>query len=273
MHFRDQSSPLYFFVERYRENQAYDMPGGHMHTWNELYYLIEGERRYFIDGQIYTVHAGDVIFIPKGTMHHTTSISDNPHERYLVEFGDGYIPESLRIRADECFGIRHFTLSHEERGEFLHLLQKAETECASEDSLANVLFHTYMAELLIMLIRRLNTGIQTHTRPRTPTERLIESATEYIVAHLQNNLTLTHVADTFHLSHAYFSRIFKAYTGFGFNEYLTQLRVHRAANLLNNTGVSVSEIAHLCGFADSNYFSSVFKKTMGISPKKYRMQK
>lgn len=271
MYTQEIDSPLYFKVEKSLSRRAYNMPGGHMHTHHELYYLIEGERRYFIDGQIYTVHEGDVVLIPKSTLHHTTSISSRQHVRYLVEFGDGFIHESIEPQVSNCFNVRHFTLSTEQRQEFEHILDKLDAEQSTKSPFSDAMFHAYTTELLVMLIRCLQAGAQEHEKPKTQTEQLIEAATDYITENLQTTLTLTHVADKFHLSHSYFSRIFKAYTGFGFNEYLTHLRVQKATQLLLNSPSPISEIAYLCGYSDSNYFSSVFKKDTGLSPIKYRM--
>ena len=59
-------------------------------------------------------------------------------------------------------------------------------------------------------------------------------------------------------------------TGKGFREYLTELRLTDAASLLRYSELSVTEIAYSVGFCESNYFSNVFKKQYGISPKDYR---
>lgn len=82
-------------------------------------------------------------------------------------------------------------------------------------------------------------------------------------------LTLKSAAQMLHLSNSHLSRIFKKYTGFGFLEYLTILRIENAKHLLEDTSMSVSEIASECGFNDSNYFSSAFKSQTGISPLQY----
>ena len=266
-----ESKSAYFRIEKSVSKHAFNMPGGHMHGWNELYYLFEGERRYFIDGQIYTVCEGDVILIPKSTPHHTTSISSRPHIRYLVEFGDDLIQESLHPFIDKCFQVRHFTLSSEQRATFEKILQKSERELSTKSPCYEALLKAYTTELLVLTIRLLQSGCQIRDRQKTPTEQLIESSTSYIEKNLQSDLKLTHLSDKYHLSPSYFSRIFKAYTGFGFNEYLTHLRIQKATQLLRNTSEPISEIAYWCGFSDSNYFSTVFKKETGLSPIKYRM--
>ena len=71
-------------------------------------------------------------------------------------------------------------------------------------------------------------------------------------------------------SQEHLSRTFKKHTGFGFNEYLTLVRLQHAEQLLKgDEKMSISTIAYNCGFNDSNYFSDKFKKMYGTSPLKY----
>ena len=70
------------------------------------------------------------------------------------------------------------------------------------------------------------------------------------------------------------SRTFKLCTGFGFNEYVTLLRLRHAEEMIkSNPEMTISEIAYECGFNDGNYFSYKFKKMYGIPPIKARETK
>ena len=80
-------------------------------------------------------------------------------------------------------------------------------------------------------------------------------------------LSLIHI---FHLHPAYFSSIFKQCSGSSFKEYLNMVRVEESKRLLSNTEYSIIDIAVACGFDDQSYFSKVFKKYTGMSPKQYR---
>ena len=64
--------------------------------------------------------------------------------------------------------------------------------------------------------------------------------------------------------------LFKKNLGMTFTEHLNQTRVGKSCSLLTSTTLSLSEIASRCGFEDQSYFSKVFKKQMGVSPKEYR---
>ena len=86
-----------------------------------------------------------------------------------------------------------------------------------------------------------------------------------------NHISLSEMAESFSVSAEHLSRMFKKETGFGFNEYVTLVRLQRAESMLKNeNGKSISEIAYACGFNDSNYFSDKFKKAYGVVPSEIR---
>ena len=93
---------------------------------------------------------------------------------------------------------------------------------------------------------------------------------DYIDRHYADDITSKSLSELFFLSHAHFCRKFKETIGFSPAEYINGVRVNEAAKLLNAGGMSVTEIAARTGFSNSNYFGGVFKKYMGVSPRKYR---
>ena len=85
-----------------------------------------------------------------------------------------------------------------------------------------------------------------------------------------DTLSLRHISDKFDMNKSFLSKRFKTATGFGFKEYIINLRIQNACRLLLETNKSITDIAFECGFNDSNYFGDSFRKIKGISPRKYR---
>ena len=99
---------------------------------------------------------------------------------------------------------------------------------------------------------------------------IIRKSIRYISKNFSRNLTLEEVAEQVHLNPAYFSTLFKQSTGSSFKEYLNMVRVEESKRLLSNTDYSIIDISLAAGFGDQSYFSKVFKKYTGMTPKQYR---
>lgn len=109
-------------------------------------------------------------------------------------------------------------------------------------------------------------------RRRDNTARqVIEEAKQYIQDHYQEpDLSVEMVCRQLHMSPVYFSTIFRKETGKTCVAYLTDVRLNRAVELLNQTSDKTYVIARKVGYQEQNYFSYVFKKKFGVSPTKYR---
>lgn len=107
------------------------------------------------------------------------------------------------------------------------------------------------------------------SKRKTYKEHLINSIQKYIDSHIEERLSLNDVAAVFGLSPNYLSTLFKKTCSIGFSEYITQGKISRAKNLLLEQDMKIYEIAEHLGFESAFYFSKVFKKVEGISPREY----
>ena len=98
----------------------------------------------------------------------------------------------------------------------------------------------------------------------------IYEAVRYIEGNLTQRLTLNQVASSINLSPNYLSSLFKKELGVGFVDYITEKRVERAKELLENTGLKTYEVAQQAGFVDESYFSKTFKRLTGKRPSAFR---
>lgn len=95
---------------------------------------------------------------------------------------------------------------------------------------------------------------------------------DYISSHLEKSLSLNDVAAVFNFSPNYLSQLFSRNGASGFVEFVTETRIKSAKELMATTNLRVYEISDRVGFESSSYFSKVFKKLEGVSPREY-MQK
>ncbi len=108
------------------------------------------------------------------------------------------------------------------------------------------------------------------TRKEEHENQLVVKAQTYIQENFQKDLSLDEVSRQLDLSPYYFSKLFKEETGCNFVEYVTELRITKAKELLKQEDRSMKEICASVGYGDPNYFSRIFKKHVGVTPTEYR---
>ncbi|SFG09939.1 Helix-turn-helix domain-containing protein [Desulfotomaculum arcticum] len=97
-------------------------------------------------------------------------------------------------------------------------------------------------------------------------EQVVSWIQNYLQVNYHKNITLEHLAEKVYLSPCYVSRAFRQVTGLNFMQYLTEIRIERAMQLLKIGKYSVSEVAEAVGYKDASYFSQMFKKKTGFVP-------
>jgi AraC-like DNA-binding protein len=125
-----------------------------------------------------------------------------------------------------------------------------------------------VASLLSHCRDLLGSQIQTASR----SQALFEAIRDYIDERYASPLTRESVAQAFYISPNYLSHLFQKTGSIGFNEYLNHTRLEHAKTLLKGYELKIKEVAHTCGFVDSNYFCRLFRKNTERSPSEYRRQ-
>lgn len=111
------------------------------------------------------------------------------------------------------------------------------------------------------------------SKRKTYKDHVITNVQKYIDSHIEEHLSLNEVAAVFGLSPNYLSVLFKKTCNIGFSEYITQKKISRAKALLLEQNLKVYEAAEHLGFESAFYFSKVFKKVEGVSPREFIQQK
>lgn len=251
------------------------MASAHLHPMYEIYYLQNGTRKIFLEDSIYILERGDLVFIPVNTIHKTSYVNDKTHERIVINFSDAAVPDIKSSSAPESLKkmflaepVIHISNMHRDYVE--GLLNRMLSEYEQRDGYSDMNIKNCLQELIIFLIRCAHHKSSEYFQNMDVQDTLMQDAARYIRTNYMKDLSLDAVAAHVNISPTYFSKKFKASTGFGYKEYLTNVRIQQASDMLLETTASVSEIAQKCGFSDSDYFGIVFKKSKGISPLRYR---
>lgn len=261
-------------IDKMKRSSSFSMAKDHVHDYYELYTVLSGQCRFFVETNIFSVSAGNGVIISPGTLHHTTAYSGASYERFIIYFNqEDILPavwqEAVSVMPD-FFESRKIPLPSYHHKELAELLQKIHIEAKSDN--ASLLLTCYVHELLLLLVRYQDiTTVQNEISD--PTAAAISQAAEYISANLIEDITLEDAAGVANLSSTYFSKKFKELTGVGFKEYVNHQRIKQASSLLLQTNHSITEISEECGFHNSNYFGDLFKQMRGVSPSVYRKMK
>lgn len=241
------------------------MSGIHYHGHNELYYLISGETKYFVGDEIFRMRAGDFIFVPKGILHQTDSENCLHNERILLTFGDAVFDSQTLPLLEKLSSFKIFRIPQGEVCRAEELLRRLQGEFESNEPYRNVTIRLYILELAALLCR-----YRCEYAPgENASDRVVCAVSEYIRTNYAQELSLKSLSRQFALSESCLSRKFKEVSGMGISRYITSVRIHNAARMLAETECSVTQAAERCGFNDSNYFASVFKRAEGITPLRY----
>src|SRR5690606_30835001 len=105
----------------------------------------------------------------------------------------------------------------------------------------------------------------------TNLSRLVKETIDFVQTNYTNKqLTLEEIAQKFHVTPVYLSKTIKKELGVTYVQIITNLRIKAAKNFLKTSNLSIREIADYCGYDSQHYFSTAFRKMVGVSPKQYR---
>jgi AraC-like DNA-binding protein len=219
-------------------------------------YVQEGEGNVIINSCSYEVKKGEVYFLPKGSNHQYFSNDKNPWRKiwftatgsladYLV---GAYNFENINV-------IRNCNIN-ESMEKVLNLLK---TKPSDINLLAPLLFH----EVLLTMASAVDINAMSHS----PLALRIKN---YLDTHIESHVSLREISRAVYRSPSQIIRIFKKEFNLTPYEYLLNCRLKTAMLMLQNTFMSVKEIAYKLDFADEHYFSSFFKEKTEMTPSKYR---
>lgn len=203
----------------------------------------------------------------------SAAVKQGSHEKTLAALDAMCVQmQTQMLPYEQCLRTCQRTVLHllEMMGEYLSQEDMVSLERAWDNT--NLFAATTLPLLQSMLHTVCNLAFDSFSRASEDDATLrVRKAEAYIREHYgDESLSLNTIRDVFSISVSYFSAIFKAGTGTTFVEYLTQVRIDKAKELLALTEKRANEIAAEVGFADPHYFSVTFKRVVGTTPREYR---
>ncbi len=257
-------------------------PEQHRHSFQELVIIAGGEGKHWVGDEIHRIETGDV-FVLLGDMKHSYKdtrdlfLINILYDMRQINFPTadvGTLPgyHSLFQLEPRMRGRRDFKnrlrLSPEQLDSALRLVAELEDELNSRKPGYYFLATAHLMRLIGFLSRCYTSMETVEGRPFQRLGRLL--------GHMEKNyaerLSIKDLTRVACMSQTTLMRTFKQLMGRSPIEHLIQLRISKARQLMRHTDLSMTEIAQRTGFCDSNYLARQFRKTVGISPRKFRNQ-
>ena len=257
----------------------------HHHDFYELTVVLDGIGTYEYQGKTYLINAGDTFITLPGELHHYCD------QQNLALMNFIWYPEQLPVSPEKLTSIpgyrTFFSLEPQSRSLFrfehrlslspeqIYALQtyfrRIETELQHRSDGTPTYVGLIFAELLIAVSRFYNEKQKISKSVNNELQKLDE-VLNFIHNNIAHPVTRGQAAKIFGSSESTFLRSFKRIMQESFSDYLLNLRLQHARNMLLTSNKTLSEISMECGFCDSNYLCFRFRKKFNQSPHQFRMK-
>ena len=257
-------------------DETYSGCSWHFHSELQLCYVIRGSGQRMIGDRLCEIEAGEVVLLGSNLPHvwRYDSTTAGDIEAVVVHFDAAVLGADWLQRPE----LRDVRLLLTRAGQGLQATGELQATLAERIiSIGDSHGLSRMIGLLDILrvmseSREFNAICSTGYQPvaaQLDVERL-RRACDFINEHAHEELTRDSVAEVVHMSSSGFSRFFKSHSGMTFQEYVADVRISRACQLLASSDLTITEISLRCGFTELSTFNRTFKRYRDTTPSKYR---
>ncbi len=227
-----------------------------------IHYIVSGKGIFKIDNKLYHLSAGQAFLIPPEKSVSYQSDEVDPWIYSWIGFsGDGCKKLLKNIGLSLETPVCEST-SPKQTGFYMDLIQ-------TSSRLKDGKEYAMMGNFLLFLS---TLDYQKQEEQKETLNNYASKATDYIARNYAYDISVDDIAHFVNISRSHLFRIFKEQLGVSIQQYLMNIRISTAADMLSTTDYSIQEICFSSGFKDCNYFSKVFMKQKGLSPTQYRNQ-
>ena len=232
-----------------------------------LFIVIEsGSGTITVRNQEYVLSQGDCAFI-NCSEPYSHSTDEHPWSLRWVHFNGPTMAAVYQKYLERSGSIAYNASNHVS---YSALLNQINESALSDSYVRDMELHQLLSSLLTEVMKDCWNPESIHKSPIS--ESNTEQLRSYLSEHYTEKISLDELSSRFYLSKFYLTKLFKEQYGVTISDYILDLRIHHAKELLRFSNTSLEEIASECGFYDLPYFSRKFKKAEGITPSAYRNQ-
>lgn len=253
-----EKKTYYFFSKIIDKLQPYPTM---FHPHMELFYVTHGSSEVVIDGARYTLEKDELILVFPYVVHEYKRSPDVLGK--LVMFSPSVCPDYEKTFLTMRPKNPRIRLSSKIiRSSISRILELMNINNSISNDVAKAYLRAVIGDLLLQLdLEKVNATDFSTT----------QKALQYCSAHFRENFTLKSLSKELFVSESQITRVFSTKIGTPFRDYINQLRVNAAMELLTHTNMRITDIMYECGFVNQSTFNRVFLDICGTTPKEYRV--
>lgn len=230
-----------------------------------LIYCVDGRGTITSEDKAFEVQPNTFFIIGKNKKHNYRANRNDPWSIYWIHFSGRqahYLYDRFKTHNSGRAIFIPFNRNRVSEFEYiLELLKLGYTDQVFEYS--SMLLHKLLGSFIYYSLKSTNI-------PEISREDLVNRIKQYLNDNIYQSLTLNKIENEFNKSSSTLFTVFKERTGYSIMYFFSLIKVQKACELLNLTGLSIKEISYKLDFQDPLYFSRVFKKIMGVPPSEYK---
>ena len=246
-HFRERSEPISQYV---------------------FIYCIEGAGWFSLNNEVHQVSRNQYFILPAGVPHKYGSDESNPWTIYWIHY-KGKLASQFSSGLNYPIEIKPAV--HSRISGRIDLFEEIFRTYEMGYSRENMLYASSVFSPFLGSLRYLQ-QYRNAAKDESAENDLVTAAIHYMKENTEKKLSLTEIADHIGYSPSHFSILFNKRTGYSPIYYFNQLKIQQACQLLDFTDMKINQVCYKVGIDDSYYFSRLFSKMMGMSPKLYKKQ-
>lgn len=259
----------FFEFEEVSVHEHHAMTEPHSHDFYELYFLLDGEREFFVENKMFKVADNTLVVVPPYRIHKTEGgpykrININISPDLLAPYHNDFLmklSKQTAVKIDKKY-IDIITRLLSEGAKLQLNTIKNKSDCLL--SVAQTIIFLLSTQDLVSI-----SASSTAHQPNNVSPEVLKIIS-YINTHYNQPISLKDLCNKFFLSKVSLCKKFKSVMHCSIMDYVSRMRLSKAKSLLRDENKSVEDVAMECGYSSANYFGLIFKKEVGLSPLNYK---
>jgi AraC-like DNA-binding protein len=234
----------------------------HVHEGFNIDFVQSGVLEYRIGVRTLLAHPGDLVWIDRHEVHEARSLTKDPMVRSLLLSERFVISLGMKLKMRKAGRLIHPVIRDEQLSaqiESIHRIAEAPFDKLEIDTLLT----TTLSDILVR-----DSSFETPLTTENDDHAGVNKVKEYLLAYYEKKISLRDLAEMVDLNPSYLVRVFRNHVGVPPYEFLTQIRMARARNLLS-AGMSPANVAAAVGLSDQSHLTRMFKRSTGMTPGSY----